>query len=258
MRAGQGALPRLSCLVLGLPPPPPPQGSAGLSFGANEHKMGWRAQPTAAVNLDKVGSCPPGNRRAHFQLCPAHACTLAPPVARFSATQTDLMRARASSHAGVCAQRADAGQARGGLQDCHVGAGWRPRQHWRLQHRRRGWEGEGQAAAQQHLAGTGREEAGAVRLRTVDCVAVVSGALWVPEPPPPLPRAAPCPSPFDPLPAPAWPPAAAFALDYAWTYTGERKQFATRVRDMQVCQARGSPGSSAHTGLGQAARRMHM
>ena len=30
------------------------KGSPGLSFGANEHKMGWNSQPTAVVNLDNV------------------------------------------------------------------------------------------------------------------------------------------------------------------------------------------------------------
>jgi alkylation response protein AidB-like acyl-CoA dehydrogenase len=28
------------------------KGTPGLSFGANERKMGWNAQPTAAVNFD--------------------------------------------------------------------------------------------------------------------------------------------------------------------------------------------------------------
>ncbi len=31
-----------------------PQGAPGLSFGKLEEKMGWRSQPTAAVNLDAV------------------------------------------------------------------------------------------------------------------------------------------------------------------------------------------------------------
>ncbi len=31
-----------------------PQGTPGLSFGKLEEKMGWRSQPTAAVNLDAV------------------------------------------------------------------------------------------------------------------------------------------------------------------------------------------------------------
>jgi alkylation response protein AidB-like acyl-CoA dehydrogenase len=30
------------------------KGSAGLSFGANERKMGWNAQPTCTVNMDQV------------------------------------------------------------------------------------------------------------------------------------------------------------------------------------------------------------
>jgi len=30
------------------------KGMPGVSFGANEHKMGWNAQPTAQVNLDEV------------------------------------------------------------------------------------------------------------------------------------------------------------------------------------------------------------
>jgi alkylation response protein AidB-like acyl-CoA dehydrogenase len=30
------------------------QGASGLSFGAPEKKMGWRMQPTCAVNLEKV------------------------------------------------------------------------------------------------------------------------------------------------------------------------------------------------------------
>jgi alkylation response protein AidB-like acyl-CoA dehydrogenase len=34
--------------------PPPPQGTPGLTFGAPEKKMGWRMQPTCAVNFDRV------------------------------------------------------------------------------------------------------------------------------------------------------------------------------------------------------------
>lgn len=33
---------------------PPPQGTAGLSFGVPEKKMGWNAQPTTAVMFDDV------------------------------------------------------------------------------------------------------------------------------------------------------------------------------------------------------------
>lgn len=38
-----------------------PKDSAGLSFGANEKKMGWRCQPTRQVFFDNV-IVPVGNR----------------------------------------------------------------------------------------------------------------------------------------------------------------------------------------------------
>lgn len=37
----------VSCLLL-------EDGMPGLSFGANEHKMGWNCQPTRVVNFDDV------------------------------------------------------------------------------------------------------------------------------------------------------------------------------------------------------------
>lgn len=37
----------ISCLIL-------EDGMPGLSFGANEHKMGWNVQPTRIVNMDDV------------------------------------------------------------------------------------------------------------------------------------------------------------------------------------------------------------
>jgi hypothetical protein len=37
----------ISCLIL-------EDGMEGLSFGANEHKMGWNVQPTKMVNFDDV------------------------------------------------------------------------------------------------------------------------------------------------------------------------------------------------------------
>jgi len=37
----------VSCLLL-------EDGTEGLTFGANEHKMGWNVQPTRIVNFDDV------------------------------------------------------------------------------------------------------------------------------------------------------------------------------------------------------------
>lgn len=37
----------ISCLII-------EDGTPGLTFGANEHKMGWNCQPTKIVNLDDV------------------------------------------------------------------------------------------------------------------------------------------------------------------------------------------------------------
>lgn len=37
----------ISCLIL-------EDGMEGLTFGANEHKMGWNCQPTRIVNMDDV------------------------------------------------------------------------------------------------------------------------------------------------------------------------------------------------------------
>ena len=37
----------VSCFIL-------EDGMKGLSFGANEHKMGWNCQPTKIVNMDEV------------------------------------------------------------------------------------------------------------------------------------------------------------------------------------------------------------
>ncbi|WP_068083042.1 acyl-CoA dehydrogenase family protein [Polycladidibacter stylochi] len=45
VRTGGGGPQGISCLVV-------EKGSEGLSFGANEHKMGWRSQPTAQVNFE--------------------------------------------------------------------------------------------------------------------------------------------------------------------------------------------------------------
>jgi len=45
VRTGQDGAKGVSCLIV-------PAGTPGLSFGANERKMGWNAQPTRAVILD--------------------------------------------------------------------------------------------------------------------------------------------------------------------------------------------------------------
>src|ERR1700682_956005 len=44
-RTGEGGAKGISCLVV-------EKGTAGLSFGANEKKLGWRSQPTAMVLLE--------------------------------------------------------------------------------------------------------------------------------------------------------------------------------------------------------------
>jgi alkylation response protein AidB-like acyl-CoA dehydrogenase len=53
-RTGEGGAKGVSAFVV-------EKGTAGLSFGANERKMGWNAQPTAQVNFDNV-RVPAGNR----------------------------------------------------------------------------------------------------------------------------------------------------------------------------------------------------
>ncbi|MDT9702594.1 acyl-CoA dehydrogenase family protein, partial [Streptomyces sp. P17] len=45
VRSGQDGPKGISTLVV-------EDGTPGLSFGANEHKMGWKAQPTAQVQFD--------------------------------------------------------------------------------------------------------------------------------------------------------------------------------------------------------------
>ena len=49
------------------------KGTPGLSFGADERKMGWNAQPTRAVRFDELpraGGQPPGRRRARASASP--------------------------------------------------------------------------------------------------------------------------------------------------------------------------------------------
>ena len=47
VRTGEEGAKGISCLVI-------EKGMAGVSFGANERKLGWRSQPTAQVNFDAV------------------------------------------------------------------------------------------------------------------------------------------------------------------------------------------------------------
>jgi alkylation response protein AidB-like acyl-CoA dehydrogenase len=47
VRTGEDGPKGISCLVI-------EKGMAGVSFGANEKKLGWRSQPTAQVNFDNV------------------------------------------------------------------------------------------------------------------------------------------------------------------------------------------------------------
>ena len=44
----------ISCIVV-------EKGTPGLSFGAPEKKLGWKSQPTAMVNFDRIAACRPQN-----------------------------------------------------------------------------------------------------------------------------------------------------------------------------------------------------